>query len=297
MSVDLNQLTFGLDPEFFAVYPENNTLKCIPPVAFKMDLGVRPVKIDPTPAPRNHDVYLDDKDFHWIHDGVAFELGVKRPLKNAKEMFDIVEHAKSNLINFLNQFGYMFYDRPSVEFDLKKYYDGRPEEFQNCVIFGCDGDLDAIQSRYICKIIDARKWPIRYGGGHFHLGSENKEHVEEIHKNIYSLIKLMACTLGIASISMTPYIEEEKKRAKYYGKPGRFRYQPHGAEYRSPSNSWVRDRNSIETMIECTKKAFYLFMNPKDGKDFLRRYLKDSVKAIRYSDKVLATELLKETMK
>ena len=96
-------------------------------------------------------------------------------------------------------------------------------------------------------------------------------------------------------IKHTPYPELEKQRAFRYGRPGRYRIQAWGLEYRTPSNSWTNKEEALEEMVEGAKFAFELLQNPKRGKELLKAKLDDTIQAIKTANSDLATQILQDS--
>jgi hypothetical protein len=289
----MNHLTFGCDPEVFATYRDKSKFYVFPPVAIKRDLGITPSIIDRTLPPKNHDVYLKvDGEYQWIHDGVAFELNTFHPFETAIEMNTLITDALGELDKFISSLGLILYQKPVVAFDPKRFYHNRDDEFIGCVIFGCDADHDAILGDANCKVLNVEKHPYRYGGGHIHLGSENPDDIDFIHNNILQMVRLLAITMGNVCIAGTKYLELEKFRAKYYGKPGRFRPQKWGVEYRTPSNSWMSSFETQERIFDAGNYAFYLLQHPDEGEKILDKYLGLTIQAIEESNQELSKSIV-----
>ncbi|KKL89178.1 hypothetical protein LCGC14_1917330, partial [marine sediment metagenome] len=105
-----------------------------------------------------------------------------------------------------------------------------------------------------------------------------------------------AITIGNICISKSKYIDDDRKRTFHYGNPGRFRPQPWGCEYRSPSNSWIENLDTIELIFEGGKRAFYLLNNPDEGKDIVDKFLGLTIKSIKTADKELAYSIINEVI-
>jgi hypothetical protein len=295
-------MLIGTDPEVFAVETEND----IPDLGEELlpydnEFVVSPavmmrfMKVTPVGGDVKHPVMLDRKHYKWIMDGCAFELNLKQPEKDPFSMWVLVQTALEDLEAWLYGFRLKLRKTPVVNFNYKKW--DSPElkndiVFQQGIIFGCDPDKDAFNVDWLCKILDNSKHPLRYGGGHFHFSG-----VPAFEKYPIPAVKLLALTVGNYVNMLSPYLHLEEKRAKYYGKPGKYRIQHYkegdGIEYRTPSNSWlsytVKQYMGIWEMVE---KAIYFLENPTIGKEVLDTYETDTINAITTSDQKLSQKVL-----
>lgn len=284
-------LTFGADPEVFLVGKDNKVLS---PAYLEMFYGLVPVKDD-----YKHPIYIDKENYSWMMDGVAFELTLKKPFQNPVEMYSVISESLEELNNFANKLNLFLYTKPVVDIEPKTYLEHlMNEKMHQGFIFGCDPDKDAfLGEKYVCDELDVKTHLFRYGGGHFHCGSADEKERELIREYIIPFIQLMAVNIGNLVISNSKYPELEKLRAKYYGMPGRYRLQPHGSEYRSPSNYWITKLDLIKDMFEGAKYSFYLLNHPEEGQKFLQKYSVDTVNAIMNVDVELARKTLNEIKK
>lgn len=124
----------------------------------------------------------------------------------------------------------------------------------------------------------------RVAGGHVHIGlSEDPPHYQKVNTAI-------ACDYFIG----LPMVLEEPLsgviRRKYYGKAGAVRFKSYGVEYRTPSNIWLLDANSIGTMYDRVMQAVAYQMSIED----LLRAVPgvDVIKAIDTGDHPLARDCI-----
>lgn len=89
-------------------------------------------------------------------------------------------------------------------------------------------------------------WPVRSAGGHIHLGIGGRTGIASlVNKTFWTerpperLIAVMDMLLGIPSVILDRSNQQLRRTA--YGRAGEFRWQPHGIEYRTLSNFWIRD--------------------------------------------------------
>jgi hypothetical protein len=90
---------------------------------------------------------------------------------------------------------------------------------------------------------------LRTCGGHIHIGYNDPD--METNERI---IKAMDAVLGVASVLLDP----DDRRKEMYGKAGAFRFKDYGVEYRSLSNFWLRDEDSMAWVFNETAKAIDL---------------------------------------
>lgn len=285
-------LKFGCDPEVFSVI--NNEV--ISPAMLEKFSGLKFLRTDNLDK---HPVYIENKDFRWIQDGVAFELNICHPVTTPKEMFDIIKNSVECLEETVSKLNFegeklSIYKKPVVGINPEKYFPFLNEnKIKQGFIFGCDPDQDAIRPDYHCETVDVISHLFRYGAGHLHTsGAEEFKYLIEL------AVKYFALTVGNFCISNSPYPEQEKQRATTYGKPGRFRPQTYpdgsfGIEYRTPSNSWISlGLDKYEELFYWAEKAVWLLQNPKFGIEKLENFLSPTVDAIVNADQKLASEIL-----
>jgi hypothetical protein len=281
-------LTFGSDPEFFAV---NKNDICIPPIYFRKFLGLKPIKDD-----KKHPIYVNTLDGVKIHqDGAAFEFTIP-PFKTAKECKHFINQGLDSLNDLISKFGFNIYTKPVVNFDPNEYYLKQDEDFKDCVRFGCDKDWDAWEyNPEGSEEINVENHKYRYGGGHWHTSGD-----DYLWKYILPAVKLFSLYLGNYGIANTLYPELEKIRATRYGMPGKFRPQKYpngikGVEYRTLSNSWCTlSEDLINGMIKQTYKMVETLHNPTKAEELLNNFGKKTIQAIVNSDQQLASEILGE---
>lgn len=283
---DTNELTFGSDPEVFAHYLKDNIPYVEPPAYFRMELGV-PYKPDP-----KHPSFIEKDGIVVMEDGVAFEFTLP-PTTEARPLFAEIKQAQEMLNDFLSRYNYSSVAIPTINYEVQKFLD-KDNEYQLCLIFGCDPDKDAIETTYKCNTINALLHPFRYGGGHFQVGSFNPEVIKLLHHGFRPMIQLMAVLVGTVCVKNSDYPELEYQRSFIYGRPGRYRIQKWGLEYRTPSNSWINKEATLEEMVNGARYAFQLLQNPTKGRQILKALLADAITSIRNSDQTLAANVLSE---
>lgn len=291
----MNHLTFGADPEVFATI---NNMAVSPALLKKY--GV----IEKIGGDTKHPIFFrQDGEFSWMMDGVAFETTLLVPHHSAESLHRALKNSIIFLEERLNNLSLKdqkisVFKKPAVKIDPAMYLNqlDDPEIYQG-FIFGCDKDWDAIETLYEGETFEVftHKW--RYGGGHFHVGSEDADVIESMHNLIVPLIQLMAIFVGNVSIANSKFPKEEKKRVFHYGNPGRYRPQKWGIEFRSPSNSWIEDLKTTEEMCDGAYLAMYYLENQNKGVEILKHFLPPTIKAITTCDQNLAREILMDAKK
>lgn len=287
-------LNYGTDPEVFSTVDLNNKRYVISPALLEYTGEITPVINN-----IKHPIYIDNNEFSWMMDGVAWELTVKNPLKTPKEMYDIITNSLDCLENFLGRLTWnglklSLCKKPVVDIDPSIYLDKlNIEKVYQGFIFGCDRDEDAIDTEYKCQTINVETHLLRYGGGHIHISG-----VDDLYNYPRPSIQLLAIFLGNYVVSKSIFPDLEKLRSKTYGRPGRFRQQIYkndvrGIEYRTPSNSWLSlSLENIEELFYLSEKAVSYLLNPKLGVGIIKNYLPSTINAIINTDQRLSKEIL-----
>lgn len=298
------KLTFGTDPEVFSVINPGEKSLVISPALLEKFSGLEVLEENDNRLPEEkikHPFYIKNSHYSWMMDGVAFEATIS-PSKKPNEMFDKLTGAIYILQEKLNDLSFqgnplLLSKKPVVNINPEMYLPYLDEEkIYQGFIFGCDPDEDAIITEYKCETLNVEEHLYRYGGGHFHIGSEDSEIVESMKEIYHPFLRLLAILVGNVSIAFSNYPEEEKMRAETYGKPGRFRFQNWGIEYRSPSNSWISDFRTLNLMFEGAEKAVYFLQNPDEGIPLINKYLEPTINAIQTGNSELSKEILQEVL-
>lgn len=297
-----NELTFGCDPEIFPAYKKDGKDFVISPAMLEKYSGLEKfygVDLRSKTEKVKHPFYLKNNEYSWMMDGVAMELTTYEYFQNAERMHSLIQESIAELESLVAKLNWAgeklsVNKKPVIYIDPEIYLpELEDENIYQGFIFGCDPDKDGIIQDYKCETFDIRDHQYRYGGGHFHIGSKNPDHVEIMHNLQIPFVQLLAILVGNVSIANSEYPEEEKLRVFHYGKPGRYRPQKWGLEYRTPSNSWIENKSTIESMMENAKRAFYYLNNPNEGREIIANYLGKTVEAITTADQELAKEILK----
>lgn len=164
-------------------------------------------------------------------------------------------------------------------------------------IFGCDPDWDAYSLSQSTKPMDARTHQWRYGAGHIHIG------LKEVHTkakpSVLEWVPAFICVqdmyTGLLGVSLGLDPELAKRRRKHVGKAGCFRIQPHGIEYRTPDNSWLRHPKLVYIMMGYARSVATLFrVRPKEMGALATRNARHAIEVINENDVPAARKLLEE---
>lgn len=274
---------FGADPEYFASYEKEGKKYVLSPALMEREFGIKAISGD-----TKHPVYIRQKEFSWMMDGVAWELTLLRPHDHLIDVWKATRDALDCLAGFFGELhsssfsNISLYTKPAIFIEPSLYLPLlNDERVYQGFIFGCDPDLDAVNPMYECATIDVSTHPYRYGGGHIHISGD-----DILSENPRPMIMLLACTIGNYVTLHSKEPELERLRVETYGRPGRFRIQNYpnggrGVEYRTPSNQWTLfEPSEIEEMESLIQKADGYLHNPQIGKKVLDTFLTDSCEAI-----------------
>lgn len=146
-------------------------------------------------------------------------------------------------------------------------------------VFGCDPDYNAWKNGERNPKPSADDKTLRTCGGHVHVG-----YAFESPKDVPEFIKYMDLFLGVPSVLM----DNDEKRRLLYGAPGAFRWKPYGCEYRSLSNFWVFNPETVEWVWDATEMALDSWQNKTIEIELFSGEIQH---AINSNDRKLATAL------
>lgn len=135
---------------------------------------------------------------------------------------------------------------PELRFDLS-WCEQNPE----LGIFGCSPDQSAWGEGCRPATINAAEHPWRYAGCHIHVGIVDDQDYFMRDDRITNVSRALDRTVGLASMVLSN--NRDKQRRGVYGRPGIFRHQPWGMEYRTPSNMLLRSPQVMEFIFKLTQ--------------------------------------------
>jgi len=166
-------------------------------------------------------------------DGMALEFNIP-PSTRVVDFVEAIADGKKGLRWASDSHNLAVVVRSTVEFDAEEW-ERAPEENKR---LGCDPDYCAWDGVHI----NAPPNPnvtFRSGAGHVAIGWGNRFSITEDYKQVCgALAREMDALLGVSSLLW----DQDTKRRELYGKAGAFRPKKFGVEYRTLSNSWVRNR-------------------------------------------------------
>lgn len=122
---------------------------------------------------------------------------------------------------------------------------------KDALVFGCDPDWSAYTGMKQSIKVDAAKHPWRYSGGHIHIGTSALKSADDF----ISLCKVFDLFVGLPTVMMDRSPDSTARR-KLYGRAGSFRPQPHGFEWRVPSNFWLNSPILARAAFELSEFAY-----------------------------------------
>lgn len=128
-------------------------------------------------------------------------------------------------------------------------------------VFGCDPDDSVWGEECIPGTIDAETHPWRYAGFHIHLGlpSSPRFFLDSINRR--NAIRALDRTVGLTSLALAKGTGD--KRRSIYGRPGIYRIQPWGIEYRTPSNVLMLSPERVESVFRLAGETLELVLKGK----------------------------------
>lgn len=214
------KLTIGADPELFL---QTISGKMISAVGL-----IGGTKEEPKP--------LDVKGCAVQEDNVSAEFNIP-PAKNFNEFKKSIKYVMSYLDNRAQEMGLLLAKHvASYSFDEDQLASWQAQ------VFGCEPDFNAWTGKMNPKP-QAKDFNLRSCGGHIHVGNTGLDPVK--------IIRAMDLFLGVPSI----FLDKDKERRNLYGKAGAHRIKSYGPEYRTLSNFWIWQDDTIEWAWENTVKA------------------------------------------
>jgi len=227
----------GSDPEVFV--KDKKTRRFVG--AYGMTDGTKR-----NPAPLAHNIRVQV-------DGMALEFNTN-PSSGPVHFARVVARARRELNCLIERQGdYRIVVQPTVEFDEEAWADA-PDVAK---VLGCEPDYNA-------WTMDVNERPdadvtFRTGGGHLHMGwGAAFELDDRFLKVCGGFTREQDVTNGVASV----LYDTDVGRRELYGRAGAFRPKHYGMEYRTLSNSWVRNKE-LSTYV--ARQSFVAASNMMTG--------------------------------
>ena len=237
MKINGTEFTIGADPEVFVI--DTKTKRFIG--AHGMITGTK-----------RHPTYLPGTMCQGQVDGMALEFNTP-PTSWSDAFSRSVSRGKKGLNSSIEHNGMRIVVQPTVEFDDEEW-ERAPEVAK---ILGCEHDYCAWGGIYVNKPPNANV-SFRTGAGHIHTGwGKGFDFTDEFKEICAALVREQDSLNGVASL----LYDQDTKRRELYGKAGAFRPKNYGVEYRTLSNSWVRNKALSEYVARRTFQAVRNMMN------------------------------------
>lgn len=173
-----------------------------------------------------------------------------------------------------------------------KDFDGLPDDSKK---FGCMPSKNAARKGKMGKItVNPETYRYRSAGGHIHIGDAGNSVIRELLKaDPVRIVKMLDILVGNTCV----LIDRDPgniERRKVYGQAGEFRTPPHGLEYRTLSNFWLRSYQLMGLVMGLTRHAIIICANDLD-EEFLKLVDMDDIyKAINTNNFALALRNFKK---
>ena len=165
-------------------------------------------------------------------DGMALEFNPS-PSRGVEGFSYYITRGKDALNWAVRGRGLEIVVQSTVEFDEEEW-DREPKEAK---VLGCDPDFCAWRGVHVNEPPNAEV-NYRTGGGHISVGwGRDFDLTDDFREICGGFAREMDALNGVASL----LYDQDTKRRELYGKAGAFRPKPFGVEYRTLSNSWVRN--------------------------------------------------------
>ncbi len=185
-------------------------------------------------------------------DGMALEFN-PTPCLYADGFSNTVRMGKIALNSAISGRGLKIVVQSTVEFDEEEWARA-PEEAK---VLGCDPDFCAWRGIHVNEPPNAEV-NYRTGGGHISVGwGKNFDITDDFKEVCGGFAREMDALNGVASL----LYDQDTKRRELYGKAGAFRPKDFGVEYRTLSNSWVRNKMLSSYVARRTFQAARNMMN------------------------------------
>ena len=153
--------------------------------------------------------------------------------------------------------------------------------------FGCVPSLNVYEKRDVG--VDPEKYLFRSAGGHIHIGHLNTPELVKALKDDKKMVRLLDVIVGNTCVLLDRDMGNAERR-KVYGRAGEYRLPPHGLEYRTLSNFWLRSYPLMGFVMGLTRFAVNVMANGDKYYDaFMDKIeIEDIKKAINENDFELA---------
>lgn len=269
------RIMFGCDPEFF--FRKDNEVvgaEKVLPLSGLMVNGTESSKI--------------------IIDGVQAELN-PQPTNCREVLASILTATFTTLSKHMQQF-----ERLQIDFSqtIKLSDDDFERLSDDSKKFGCMPSKNASKGGKVGAIkINPATYRYRSAGGHIHIGTDaDYPSIKNVLADPVRVVKMLDILVGNTCVLIDRDAGNIERR-KVYGKAGEFRTPPHGLEYRTLSNFWLRSYQLMSLVFGLVRHAVNIVADDMDG-EFLKLVDMDAIeRAINTNDFSLALKNFKKIEK
>lgn len=180
-------------------------------------------------------------------DNVMAEFNVT-PATSADEFVSNIMSVRKQIRVLLKAFNLEEHIIGSAHFPMNKL------THPQALVFGCEPDYNAWTGHQNPRPGGAPA-TLRTAGGHIHVGNELVVDAPE------AFVQLLDLLIGVPSV----IFDQDSERRQLYGKAGAFRFKPYGAEYRTVSNFWIKEVESIKWVYKQVSTAVTITENVLAG--------------------------------
>lgn len=142
--------------------------------------------------------------------------------------------------------------------------------------FGCMPSKNAADGGKVGKInVNPETYRFRSAGGHLHIGDGGSHVVQAVLQDPVRLVRMMDILVGNTCV-LIDRDPGNVERRKVYGRAGEFRTPPHGVEYRTLSNFWLRSYQLMSLVMGLARHAVIIVANNRDA-EFVERVNMDEI--------------------
>ena len=197
-------------------------------------------------------------------DNVMAELNIK-PCTTSTLFVSRTNEVIDSLTSIINRHG--------LHYKVMDYQKFEPKflKSKQAKMFGCDPDYNIYTMQQ--NVIDTKilhKSNVRTAGGHIHIGIKDPNFHPMARA---SLVKGCDVFIGLP----LTILERESLRKAFYGKAGSFRHKEYGIEYRTPSNIWLSNNDTMKWIFNQVRIIYNEMMSalPQNDMPSYERMIQD----------------------
>lgn len=282
----LHMCMFGCDPEFF-IEKDKQIIGSEKVIDIKKGLEIESDSI----LGKNGSCYHKENKSKFVVDGVQIELNPRPDRCRARignelsicftQLQEKLKEDKALKVNF----------KTTVKVSKKELDSLNPKS----KVFGCAPSKSlANKGKESAITINAEKYRYRSAGGHIHIGKDEMYPTlpTPMLDNPERFVALLDILLGNICV-LIDRNEGNIERRRIYGKAGEYRTPPHGVEYRTLSNFWLRSYPLMSFVMGMARMAVSVINDSTETDDYEKELLAlvdmdDIHKAINENDFNLA---------